>query len=95
MKSPCSLFDTVQKVSRINELECEVDTLRNQLQQVEEVSDQASARLAILLSREKELLKEKRQLQHQIDRARIQMARNLGLVQIVFFLINIHVSQEM
>ena len=68
----------VQSVSRINELETEVGMLRSQLQQVEDVSDQASARLAILLSREKELMKEKRQLQHQIDRARIQMARNLG-----------------
>lgn len=65
-------------MSRVNELEAEVGTLRNQLQQADEVSDQASARLTILLSREKELLKEKRQLQHQIDRARIQVARNLG-----------------
>ena len=73
----------LQSVSRINELENELETLRNQLQQAEEISDQTSARLAVLLSREKELMKEKRQLQHQIDRARIQMARNLGLVQII------------
>ena len=85
--------DNLQSVSRVNELEGEVEMLQNQLQQVEEVSEQASARLAILLSREKVLMKEKRQLQHQIDRARIQMARNLGSVQLFF--LSIHIAQEM
>ena len=46
--------------------------------EAESQCDEALGQVATLLSREKQLRSERRELQHQVDRVRLEMSRNLG-----------------
>lgn len=46
--------------------------------EAESQCDGALGQVATLLSREKQLRSERRELQHQVDRVRLEMSRNLG-----------------
>ena len=56
-------------------MEDEVARLQTRLQDTETTADQATRQVAAMLSREKHILAQKRQLQEDIDRLRLQMTR--------------------
>ena len=75
MLSTCSLPQLEEEVSRLSS---SLAQCQERLAESEAQCDEALGQVATLLSREKQLRVERRALQQQVDRIRLEMSRNLG-----------------
>ena len=87
-------FYIQQLVQKHAEMESELAQAYDKLKEAESKVEHTSNQLALLLVREKKMMKEKRDAQRQLDHAKVQIARNLRYVTCTcIHCIYIHVLQ--